>query len=568
MLPDRVPPQRYPQHFGPYLLLSRIARGGMGDVCLAKVGRVAGIERLCVVKSIRANLLGDDEYVRRFVDEARTVVQLAHRNICPVLDVGAVGAQYYLAMELIAGRDLRTIAECAKNQQRELPTALGLHIIGEVLEALDYAHRMVDARSGKPLGIVHRDVSPQNVMVSFEGEVKLIDFGLATSTHKLERTEPGVVLGKLQYMSPEQARGDPIDRRTDVFAAGVLLYELLVGERYYQGLSMDDVWLCVGKGTHEAPGLARLPVELRDIVQRAVAADPTARFSSCGELKVALHEYQLRRQRVGSTAELRKLMAELFPDEEAKDRRTRAELIATPPPEAPREVTRTVRFATSTQQSSDESTAAHERIQATPTEDAETSTVTSKQQPAAAARAATLVLPLRPRSLRAALAIGLTTAAIAVALTWAWSRSSPPTSISTPAPPVAQSASVKPAEDRTSPLAPIVEPRPDAQPPSTARDDQMPVEPLEGTVDEATGSVPRRRPAASPRKPSPAPLPDLPVTGTERARFLARYCLQIACAPPLVKAHERLAAMSTDETAEFFAAVKECAVRCREGAAR
>ncbi|OGQ12297.1 MAG: hypothetical protein A2138_00135, partial [Deltaproteobacteria bacterium RBG_16_71_12] len=458
MLPDRSAPPKYPQHFGPFVLLARLARGGMGDVCLAKVGRVAGLERLCVVKSIRANLLGDDEYVRRFIDEARTVVQLAHRNICPVLDVGAVDAQYYLAMELIAGRDLRTIQERARQQRRALPPALVLHIVGDVLEALDYAHRLVDARTGEPLGIVHRDVSPQNVMVSFEGEVKLIDFGLATSTRKLERTEPGVVLGKLQYMSPEQARGDALDRRCDVFATGVLLYELLTGERYYEGLSLDDVWRRVGTGQHKGARLSALPVELRDIVQRAVAADPAARFPTCGELKTALHEYQLRRQQIGSAAELRALMAALFPDEEASDRLARAAMIATPMPEAPREVTRTVRFAMSTLGPSEESgavTATHEQIAATPTE-SERSTLPDEQRPLVGARAATLVLLPRPRRSRAALTVGLAVAVIAVALSWGRFRASPSTASQAAPPLAAPAAPVEPAA--TAPPPQVVEP--------------------------------------------------------------------------------------------------------------
>lgn len=561
VLPDRAPPQRYPQHFGPYLLLSRLARGGMGDVSLAKVGSVAGIERLCVVKSIRANLLGDDEYVRRFIDEARTVVQLAHRNICPVLDVGAVGAQYYLAMELIAGRDLRSMQERAKQQGRELPPALALHVVGDVLEALDYAHRLVDARTGEPLGIVHRDVSPQNVMVSFEGEVKLIDFGLATSTHKLERTEPGVVLGKLQYMSPEQARGDRIDRRTDVFAAGVLLYELLVGERYYEGLSIDDVWQRVGTGQHQAARLATLPMELRDIVQRAVAADPAARFPSCGELKTALHEYQLRRQQVGSAAELRALMATLFPDEEATDRRARAAMIATPSPEPPREVTRTVRFAVSALQSSDEATAAHEPIAATPTEDAETSTLTAERPAATAARAGPLVLPAR--RWRAALAVGATAAAIAVVLAWGWPGRSPSTSSS--AAPAAPVASIEP----TSPAAPpVVEAPPPAPSAIDLRDEPLEVEPLERVATTPPGPRPRRRAPSPPRNPVAPPLPEVPETAMGRVRFLADYCHATACAAPLLAAHERWKQMSESEARAHVAAVKACAVRCRDGNGR
>ena len=571
VVPDQAAPSRYPQHFGPYLLLSRLARGGMGDVCLAKVGRVAGIERLCVVKSIRSNLIGDDEYVRRFVDEARTVVQLAHRNICPVLDVGAVDAQYYLAMELIAGRDLRTIQERAREKQGALPQQLVLHIVGEVLEALDYAHRMVDARTGEPLGIVHRDVSPQNVMVSFEGEVKLIDFGLATSAQKLERTEPGVVLGKLQYMSPEQARGDRIDQRTDIFATGVLLYELLVGERYYEGLSIDNVWQRVGSGAHAGSKLATLPARLREIVERSVAANPAARFPSCGELRNELHEYQVRRQQISSPTELRALMTTLFPGEEADDRRARAVLAATPMPSAPREVTRSVRFAAPAEPVAADITVANQRSPSVTTE-GEQEPTRSGEEPTGAVRALPLSLPARPPRRRLALAVGLAATAVGVALAvvqpWVAAEDlavSPPTPIEG----LANAMPVAPAAAAVTEPTPA--PTPTPTPVAAAEDPPEPsiIEPLDVA---ATTRIEKRTRRRAPTPPAPrtstpaASLPEVPSTATGRVKFLAEHCRAAACAAPLLADHERWKQMTEPETRAHVAAVKECAQRCHDTA--
>jgi serine/threonine protein kinase len=213
-----------PRWFGDYVLLKRLGKGGMGQVFLARSPGVAGIDRLCVIKTLRSQWTNDREYVARFVDEARVVVQLNHRNICPVFDVGQVHNTYYLAMDLVPGRDVQAVMEACARYQLTLPIDLTLLIVGEILEALDAAHRLRDPETDAPLNLVHRDISPHNALISFDGDVKLIDFGLALSALKQERTEPGVVLGKMAYMAPEHARGDGVDRRADLFAVGVMLY--------------------------------------------------------------------------------------------------------------------------------------------------------------------------------------------------------------------------------------------------------------------------------------------------------------------------------------------------------
>ncbi len=309
----------FPATYGQYLLLHRLARGGMGNVFLAKTGSVMGIEKHCVVKTLRSRFSQDPEYVKRFMQEARFVVQLTHRNICPVFDVGCVQHSYYLAMELILGRDVRTLLNALADRGRKLPRALALHIAAEILDALDYAHRHVDNTTGVPLHIVHRDVSPQNVMVNLEGEVKLIDFGLAESGSPVGAAEAPVVaatvMGKMSYMAPEQARGEAVDARADQFAAAVLAYELLTGHRYYEGMTSEQVWRQAGAGQFRPAGISELPRKLRDVLDKGLAAARDKRFPTCGDFRDALLDYARHQNLHEGARELRALMAELFSDD-------------------------------------------------------------------------------------------------------------------------------------------------------------------------------------------------------------------------------------------------------------
>lgn len=314
-----------PRWFGDYLLVKELGRGGMGQVCVARQMGVQGIDRLCVIKTLRAHLTADREYVARFIDEARVVVQLAHRNICPVFDVGSVAGTYYLAMDLVPGRDLVAVFNATKGRGVDIDVALALAI--EVVDALDAAHRMVDPRTEAPMNLVHRDVSPHNVLLSFDGEVKLIDFGLAKSTLKMERTEPGVVLGKLAYMAPEHARGDPVDGRADLFAVAVVLYELLTGERYWEGFTLDQVWRTVGAGGHVPAKLATLDAPVRAVIEKATAPRAADRYATGALMRAALVKTQLARGAVAGAAELRAFMEAAFPGAATADRRERGALL-------------------------------------------------------------------------------------------------------------------------------------------------------------------------------------------------------------------------------------------------
>ena len=308
---ERSQRQPLPRHFGPYLLLSSIAKGGMGEVFLARSGGVAGVaslEKHCVVKTLRPHLTDDREYVARFIDEARVVVQLNHRNICQVFDVGLVGERYYLAMELVAGQDLRTFADTASGP---MDPGLVVHIAAEVLEALDYAHRTSDVH-GAPLQLVHRDVSPQNIMVSYEGEVKLIDFGLAQSAVKVEKTSPQLVMGKLAYMSPEQLRGEPVTRAVDLFAVAVVVTELMLGTRFYGSKSAHETWTIAASGNHRPEGFEGIEPGLRAILDRALDPDASRRFVDGLSFRSALMQWGQQRGLWADGPILRERMQALF----------------------------------------------------------------------------------------------------------------------------------------------------------------------------------------------------------------------------------------------------------------
>lgn len=302
----------FPRPFGKYTLLASLGRGGMGEVYAAVVsGGIEGIQKRCVIKTLHVNLHDDREYVTRFLDEARLVVQLNQRNICSVFDVGVIDGQHYLAMDMVRGKDLRTVWQRGLELERPISPGLAVHIAAEALDALDYAHTLRDP-SGEPLHIVHRDVSPQNVMVSFDGDVKVIDFGLAASTQKVEKTETNVVMGKVAYMPPEQVQGDRADARADVFAVGVMLYELLSGERYYGETSQIMLPAVVAMGTHVPTRWSALDAEMRDILGRALVGDRNRRTATAAQFAEDLRTWASRQGQRGDAAMLRREMRELF----------------------------------------------------------------------------------------------------------------------------------------------------------------------------------------------------------------------------------------------------------------
>jgi serine/threonine-protein kinase len=280
-------PPGYPRRFGNYWLLAPIAQGGMGDVFLASTLGHAGAVRLVVIKTLREELASDQSYVNRFLDEARIVIQLQHPSICQVFEVGYVDGTHFFVMEHILGTNLKRMMLALGRAGKVLPVPHALYIAVQMLEALDAAHRHKHALTGQPLRVVHRDISPQNVMVSLEGDVKVIDFGLAASELKVEQTESKVVLGKIAYMSPEQARDAPVDAASDQYSAAVVLYEMLSGSRFYGVRTQPEIWQLAGKG-FLPDDIISLDPALQSILRRALAAAPSSRYASCGAMADAL----------------------------------------------------------------------------------------------------------------------------------------------------------------------------------------------------------------------------------------------------------------------------------------
>jgi hypothetical protein len=304
--------------FGRYLLLERLGEGGMSQVYTAVTFGVEGFRRKFVVKRLRPELTSEPAVVAQFIDEANLASTLVHSNIVPVFDFGKQGEEYYLATEYILGRDLgRIVRRMVEVEQRHLPVSLSLFCALETLKALEYAHTKA-GEGGQPLGLVHRDVSPNNVLVSGRGEVKLFDFGIVKAEGRVTRTQHGVVKGNVSFMSPEQARGVDIDARADLFSLGLVLYYCLTGEVLYQGNTTYDLLLkaATGPGEEELARIAALPAPAASIVARALEVDPGRRYQSAGEFAAVVAPYVR-----GSTNELADVMQRLFAEEFREEER-------------------------------------------------------------------------------------------------------------------------------------------------------------------------------------------------------------------------------------------------------
>src|SRR4051812_45560862 len=284
-------PERLPRLFGKYVLVKSLARGGMGEIYLAATDQGGGLAKLCVIKTIIAEKT-DRGKVNRFLDEAKVVLRLSHANLVPTFDAGDVAGQLFIAMELVEGKDLREIwNRCVKTRTR-IPLDVALQIIRETARALAYVHSYGELR------LVHRDVAPPNILLSYYGEVKLTDFGLARSALKQEHTAPGVVFGRASYLAPEQARGEVADGRTDIYSLGIVLWELLTGQPYLQLSGLDPVTslAMVRNPKVVAPSTQApwIPPELDAIVLRALAPDRAKRFQSAEELRRGLSDLMAR----------------------------------------------------------------------------------------------------------------------------------------------------------------------------------------------------------------------------------------------------------------------------------
>ena len=284
-----------PRSLGRYELVHLIGQGGMGEVYLAKITGVAGFEKPCIVKTILPSLLKDSQFLDRFHHEAKVLVHLVHSSIAQVYDMGEADGTYYMALEYVAGVDVAYLAEQARSQGQAIPVPVALYLGQKVSEGLGYAHRKTGP-DGTPLGIVHRDVSPHNVMVSYEGEVKVIDFGLAKSAARSKYTLPSTVMGKLGYMSPEQARAEPVDHRSDIYSCGVMIWELIAGRPLIAHGTVGEMMAAMGNP--QVPALHQLRPEVDPaidaVLRRALAPRAQDRYNRADELARALNEQQLR----------------------------------------------------------------------------------------------------------------------------------------------------------------------------------------------------------------------------------------------------------------------------------
>jgi serine/threonine protein kinase len=274
---------------GKYKLVKLIASGGMAEVYLAKQAGAAGFEKLVCLKRILPHLARDKQFVEMFLNEARLAARLDHPNIVSIFDLGEANGNYFIAMEFIDGPSLRAIHKRAEERGEFLPIPELLKIVSMAAGGLQYAHDLTGP-DGKPLGLVHRDISPDNVLVHRNGSAKVVDFGIAKAANSSSQTRTGTLKGKVAYMPPEQLRGEQLDRRTDVFALGVVLYELLAGKRPWEGTS--EVALIGKIMTEEPQPLSELrtdaPPELVAIVERSLAKDRSQRYQSCHELQADL----------------------------------------------------------------------------------------------------------------------------------------------------------------------------------------------------------------------------------------------------------------------------------------
>ncbi len=294
----------------------------MAEVFKAKSYGVEGFEKVIAIKRILPSMGEDRDFIKMFIDEAKIVGQLAHANICQIFELGRIDGAHFIAMEYIWGRDLLQLHNRARKKQQVISVPMACYIVAKVCEGLDYAHKKRDPM-GVPIEIVHRDCSPQNILISYEGEVKIIDFGIAKAKSRSSRTMAGVLKGKFGYMSPEQVRGLPLDRRSDLFSLGTILYESLTGGRLFQGESDFSTLEKVRNVDIQPPSLlnGNIPPEVEAIVMKALEPDVDKRYQWCSEMQADLQKYLMTQEEVFTAKTLASFMKESFTAELSRERK-------------------------------------------------------------------------------------------------------------------------------------------------------------------------------------------------------------------------------------------------------
>jgi serine/threonine protein kinase/Flp pilus assembly protein TadD len=304
-----------PEKFGKYQLLQKIAVGGMAELYRSKVTRAHGFEKLVAIKKILPHLTDQGNLVKAFIDEAKLAALLQHENIVQIYDFGSIDDEYFIAMEYLFGKDLRKLTHKARKTAAPLDLENTLYIVSRICAGLDYSHNLKDLQ-GKPLNIIHRDINPQNIFLTYEGQVKIIDFGIAKAASHNSTTHEGLIKGKLAYMSPEQATGKTIDHRSDIFSTGIILYELLAGRRMFEGETME-VYSLVREARYEPLDklMPDLPAQLHEIVERALAKEPDQRYQTCGEMLADLEECIFEMSVRSNTRSFANFVKEFFKEE-------------------------------------------------------------------------------------------------------------------------------------------------------------------------------------------------------------------------------------------------------------
>ena len=305
-----------PDIYGRYLLIERVSIGGMAEVFKAMTVGLSGFKKTLAIKRVLPNISEDESFVNMFVDEANIAGQLHHANIAQIYDLGSIDETYFIAMEYVEGKDLRSIFDKVRKSKKPIPIEMSAFVCSQLLAALDYAHRKKD-EADEPMNIVHRDVSPPNIILSYDGDIKLIDFGIAKAAKKASKTQAGVLKGKFSYMSPEQIRGMTVDGRSDVFSVGIVLYEMLAHKRLFVG-ETDFETLEKVRGMEISPPSETneaVPEELDKIVLKALKRDVKERYQSAEEMQHDLQRYLYAQTPVFTERSLSNWMTTTFSNE-------------------------------------------------------------------------------------------------------------------------------------------------------------------------------------------------------------------------------------------------------------
>ncbi len=303
------------KRFGKYTLIKKLATGGMAEIWLSRQGGIAGFNRFVVIKKILSHLAEEETFRNMFLDEAKMSAQLTHPNIVQVYDFGEADGTYYIAMEFISGENLAAIAWRGVKRKKPLSPTFAARIIADACKALNYAHHLTKS-DGTALEIVHRDISPQNILVTYEGEIKVVDFGIAKAATKSQHTKTGMLKGKFSYMSPEQCLGEHVDMRSDVFALGIVCYELCTGKRLFKHESELMILEMITKRRITPPSEVSegISPELEGIIMKALEKNREDRYQTGQEFALALDDYLRRDGASSSNADIAEYMRSLFGD--------------------------------------------------------------------------------------------------------------------------------------------------------------------------------------------------------------------------------------------------------------